>query len=934
MQPKQPTKPNGSLQLSSAQAQPARSFMPIETMPKIQPSQTSANPTRPIFASTPPLQLPHGSLLHPTPVRSMLSNQPNQMNLHGLNSSSAQAGMAAPPLPLQSHLPKSSMPCPSTSSSVSAPHPSQLRQPPQVSSFEVPSTQTAAANLTSQVHQMRIGSSATPDHRYVGPQSSMMPSSSAAPGYQPIGPLPPPMMPSSSTAPDYQPVGCPPPPMMPSSSAAPGYQPVGCPPPPMMPSSSTAPSHQPVRPLPPSMMPSSSAAPGYQPVGCPPPPMMPSSSTAPSHQPVRPLPPSMMPSSSTAPGHQPVGPPPPGHQPVGPPPPGHQPVGPPQPGHQPVGPPPPPMMPSSSTAPGHRPIGPPEPPMHPISAAAPSPPSFVPAPPAPMPFVAPTPPLPVGPMPRQMTSPPTLQQPQWSTASAQHRENSVNLLRDRQLLRTHGSEPIETVAPPPLGHSFPAEANCNPDVMSCTMNAVPATAELLRRSRLPLGLAMHPFKDLRSLAVIQANVIVRCRDCRAYINPFVRFSSQQRWRCSLCFLDNDLPEEFLYDPMSQTYGDPSRRPEIRNGTVEFIATQEYSVRPPPPATYILALDVSQVLSSDPAVAKSATAYLTAVSQTLLRCLDRLPGDTRTQLAVITFNGVLHLYKLDGPRPSLLAMPDLDGDSDLPMPEGLLVPVAECRDAIVELLESLPELEFPAVPGCCLGSALAIAHRLAQSSGGRLLLFLASRPSVGPGALSGPAGSDSDDLAGQPATDYYKRLALDCCSAQLSVDLFCVGPGHTDLASVMPIAVYSSGRVHRYPRLPDDADRLAADLGRHLTRKLGLEAVLRVRCSNGYSVAAFYGSCFVRATDLAALPCASPDAGFAIQLAVGDGAGTAGASEPVVFQAALLYTGRKGERRIECTRWDCRLLPGLRMCSPGPTSGRLSAFWRKSAPSAS
>ena len=38
-----------------------------------------------------------------------------------------------------------------------------------------------------------------------------------------------------------------------------------------------------------------------------------------------------------------------------------------------------------------------------------------------------------------------------------------------------------------------------------------------------------------------------------------------------------VPEEFSYDPVSKTYGEPQRRPEIRASTIEFIAPSEYMV---------------------------------------------------------------------------------------------------------------------------------------------------------------------------------------------------------------------------------------------------------------------------------------------------------------------------------------------------------------------
>jgi hypothetical protein len=42
-------------------------------------------------------------------------------------------------------------------------------------------------------------------------------------------------------------------------------------------------------------------------------------------------------------------------------------------------------------------------------------------------------------------------------------------------------------------------------------------------------------------------------------------------------LTSTVPEEFQYDPVSKTYGDATKRPEIRSSTIEFIAPSEYMV---------------------------------------------------------------------------------------------------------------------------------------------------------------------------------------------------------------------------------------------------------------------------------------------------------------------------------------------------------------------
>ena len=204
-------------------------------------------------------------------------------------------------------------------------------------------------------------------------------------------------------------------------------------------------------------------------------------------------------------------------------------------------------------------------------------------------------------------------------------QESLDLLQNRHIL------PSEEVTPPKprLQAEQWNNANCSSEIFRSTLTKIPETEALLKKARLPLGVLIHPFKDLSHLPVIQCTTIVRCRSCRTYINPFVHFVDQRRWRCNLCYRVNELPEEFLYDPVSKSYGDPSRRPECKSSTIEFIAPQEYMLRPPQPAVYLFLLDVSR--------AALETGYLRTFCDTLMDELDKLPGDGRTQVGFITYH---------------------------------------------------------------------------------------------------------------------------------------------------------------------------------------------------------------------------------------------------------------------------------------------------------
>ncbi|XP_076368820.1 protein transport protein Sec24A-like [Tachypleus tridentatus] len=467
---------------------------------------------------------------------------------------------------------------------------------------------------------------------------------------------------------------------------------------------------------------------------------------------------------------------------------------------------------------------------------------------------------------------------------------NVNLLQDKNILPSVPLEPQKIVTP----HDRPA---CNPDIFRCTLKKIPETHSLLHKSRLPLGILIHPFRDLNHLPVIQCGCIVRCRSCRTYINPYVSFVDQRRWKCNLCFRINDLPEEFLYDPVSGSYGDPSKRPEIRNATVEFIAPSEYMLRPPQPAVYLYVLDVSH--------SALQTGYLTVFCKIMLEELDNFPGDSRTQIGFITFDGSIHFYNLNETlnQPSMLVMSDID-DVFLPLPEGLLVNLHENRTLIQDLLKDLPNrFAENDDTNTALGAALQAAYKLMAPTGGRITVIQTHLPNVGPGSLkpredpNQRAARDVSNLG--PATDFYKQLALDCSIQQIAVDLFLLSSQYSDLATLACMSKFSAGSVNYYPSFHATMNKLMTekyqkDLRRYLTRKIGFEAVMRIRCARGLSLHTFHGNFFVRSRDLLSLPNVNPDAGYGMQVAIEENLTD---YRNVCFQAAVLYTSSKGERRI-------------------------------------
>lgn len=469
----------------------------------------------------------------------------------------------------------------------------------------------------------------------------------------------------------------------------------------------------------------------------------------------------------------------------------------------------------------------------------------------------------------------------------------VNLLQERNLLP---SRPLE--APEPNLSPDLKKVNCSPQTFRCTLTSIPQTQALLNKARLPLGLLLHPFRDLQQLPVITSNTIVRCRSCRTYINPFVTFLDQRRWKCNLCYRVNDVPDEFMYNPVTRSYGEPHKRPEVQNSTVEFIASSDYMLRPPQPAVYLFVLDVSHNAVE--------AGYLKYFCESLLENLEKLPGDARTRVGFLTFDNTVHFYNLQEglSQPQMLVVSDID-DVFIPSHDSLMVNLKESKELVKELLTSLPTMFSQSrETHSALGPALQAAFKLMSPSGGRITVFQTQLPTLGVGKLQSredPNQRSSTKGAQHlgPATDFYKKLALDCSGQQIGVDLFLLSSQYADLASLACISKFSAGSIFYYPSFhyihnPAQLEKFQRDLDRYLTRKIGFEAVMRIRCTKGLSIHTFHGNFFVRSTDLLSLANVNPDSAFAVQMSIEDSLAD---SSLACFQAALLYTSSKGKRRI-------------------------------------
>nr|XP_043624506.1 protein transport protein Sec24-like At4g32640 isoform X2 [Erigeron canadensis] len=527
-----------------------------------------------------------------------------------------------------------------------------------------------------------------------------------------------------------------------------------------------------------------------------------------------------------------------------------------------------------------------------------------------------------GPQPRQMQAPLSNQQsmatispamgPGGNAASGPSKIDPNQIPRpvpSSSVLQHETRQDNQANAPPPATSEYIVRdtGNCSPRYMRSTINMIPCTSDLLNTSGMQLALLVqplalpHPSEEPIQIVDFGEGGPVRCKRCKGYINPFMKFVDQgKHFICNFCGFTDETPHDYQCNlgPDGKRR-DVHERPELCRGTVEFVATGEFLVREPMLAVFFFLIDVSMNALQTGATAGACNA--------ISRVIADLPEGPRTMVGIATFDSTIHFYNLKRAlqQPLMLIVPDVK-DVYTPLQTDVIVQLSECRQHLDLLLESIPTMfQNNKTADSAFGAGMKAAFLAMKSTGGKLLVFQSVLPSVGIAALSAreaegrtniSAGEKEPHKLLQPADKNMKDLATEFAEYQVSVDVFITTQSYIDIASISVIPKTTGGQVyyyHPFSALSDPA-KLYNDLRWNVTRPQGFEAVLRVRCSQGLQVQEYSGNFCKRIPTDVDLPAVDCDKSIMVTLKHDDKLpdGT-----DCSFQCALLYTTVYGQRRI-------------------------------------
>ncbi|KAF9330640.1 COPII coat Sec23p-Sfb3p heterodimer component [Podila minutissima] len=494
---------------------------------------------------------------------------------------------------------------------------------------------------------------------------------------------------------------------------------------------------------------------------------------------------------------------------------------------------------------------------------------------------------------------------------------------------SHGQ--LSGMPPMPMQGSNPTmahyEGNCNPRFLRMTTYQIPTSEELMEASCIPLGLVIQPLAELRADEAPIDTVDfgeagpTRCRRCKGYINPYMRFTcGGQRFVCNLCLFENDVePSYFCNLDMNGHRLDLDQRPELRNGSIEFAVPKEYSSKPPLPAGYVFAIDVSWTAVQSGMLNEAVKAVKQAIWDE--NGASRLaPG---VQIGVMTYDKTVHFYNLSPSldQAQMLVVPDV-GDMFVPLSEGFLVNPETSQTIVESMLEMIPHLFAEnKTTEPVIGAAVQAVRMALENRGGKLILFQTALPTFGPGALrqrdeARLHGTDKERALYTPQDSFYQKLAESCVQVGLSIDLFLFPNAYIDVATVGTLASVTGGETFLYPNFSADKDseRFVGTLARLVSRTFGFNALLRVRCSTGLTTTEHVGNFFMKnGTDV---ELAGLDSERALGVLIKHEGGKLDEKAEASFQVALLYTTASGQRRVRVHNFSV------------PITGQMSQMFRE------
>ncbi|KAK2942487.1 putative Protein transport protein SEC24 [Blattamonas nauphoetae] len=420
-----------------------------------------------------------------------------------------------------------------------------------------------------------------------------------------------------------------------------------------------------------------------------------------------------------------------------------------------------------------------------------------------------------------------------------------------------------------------------PGAFDFTLSAAPRKPSVLKKWPIPFGVTVNPFAGY----TVQTNALpfvsfhpvapIRCKRCRTFINAGVSFTSKGRnWTCNLCGLENVVFQHYYcaLDPTTQQRTDLSLHPELNCMSYGLTVPPSYRATPPHPFQACFLVDIT------PSAVKRGVS--------------------------------LSSFKIS-----------FGEDIQLPVPENkLIVPLMKIEKQLSKLLHTgisslLNDRMISNQDDSVFGSALTAAKLMTKNTGGHIICFLGTRPSVDPGSLE-----ERPDFQSQPDklftrlqcnSEFYKEFAYQFVQSWTTVNIFAFPCQDLDTASLSILPELTGGSLFLFPTdFPPDPPQsftapslplsihrqVHAHLSSIFANTVGYECSLTVRTHNSIKVDVPFGHVYQERGNVVKMGCFNRTHRVSFQLLL-DSRFITSQRTAIPFQVHVAFTTATGQRLV-------------------------------------
>ena len=437
----------------------------------------------------------------------------------------------------------------------------------------------------------------------------------------------------------------------------------------------------------------------------------------------------------------------------------------------------------------------------------------------------------------------------------------------------------------------------------------PKSSETARVTGIPLGIVISP-GDVNPRTIVDLTQIgtVRCHCCSAFLSPWSKIVNDNTWVCQLCGNEN----------MNLSGGPPLKdRLETKEAIIDILAPSSFIDMPNARPCFLFMIDISKEAF--------ANRFCQAVIASILTCIEKM--DDSIYVSLITYSNTVTVYDFEKMRQRTY----VELDEKLDNFESKAVPLKDCKNNLKIILNKIIENIPNAQSGNCYGNALLLAEKALKQTGGLILSFLSSYPTIGPYRIL-PRSKDEllheekmMKMNSKLCGDFYQQIAYRFAKQGTTLYSFS-SSNFADLATTAVPCGLTGGHCFVYEDTTRDYLKLHNDIFETLMKDYLWDANMRMRMPLPVLVKNTHGNCCYRDRDLLSIPVLDPKDSITFEFSVESHITTP--SLPLQF--ALVWTNKKLQRMIRIFNFSFKTSHNIELMYQNIDETALSALILKRA----